>query len=698
MSNLHRSRVQLYNNRILNYFLDKEQSSSIDKGQLSHLKAIMTGSKGLNEFHTSYNFKIAKNASDCTVAKLGYGRIYGSIGSAEYLDYNYRDNLYADTEHDIDMKNCHPTLLIQLAKNKGLTLKNLEAYVENREENLQRVIEFYKEQGKEVTRSDVKTEIISVLYGAKLPTFKTLHNEFDALISLLKLEHAELWTTVSALKQKNREGAFLSYIAQTEERRCLDALDCYFLAQGRSVDGLAYDGLMVRKTKPDEIFPTDLLRCAEVFVKEKTGYAIGLEIKPMMKSIDDSKLLSREEKEYVSYSTLKARFEESHFYFVPTGSYCEIRDNKISHYTDRHATIYFNTWILGMDKKGESIPFFPQWVKDPTRRMIHEFVYKKAEECSSTEFPLFMGFAYQHLTCEPSEEEEKTAIAHFQDLVMAVCDDEQVVADHVIKGFAHLIQKPYEKTNVITAFASPIEGAGKDTLMGIITRLVGNGFTAHYTSTEQFWDKHNDMSVGKGFIYLEEACSSMNKTKQGELKARATAASLSINPKGTKGFECPNIGRMYMTTNETEPFKVSKQDRRGFIIAPGGRLVGSDWVSTYKMIMKEWYIVAIGHFLESIDLTAWDATKFPDTAVKTAMKELAVSSEEIFLKQWVCDEWIDASEMYRQYSEYCTREHLSHAQNVKSFGVRLIHLSAYFQKKRSNIAVLYKSLSVNPSD
>jgi hypothetical protein len=412
----------------------------------------------------------------------------------------------------------------------------------------------------------------------------------------------------------------------------------------------------------------------------------------MVKTIDDTKLQTREEKEYDSYATLKARFEENHFYFVPTGAYCEVRNNVVNHFQDRHARTYFNTWILGQDKNGKPIPFFPRWVEDTTRRMVHEFVYKMAEDCSPSEFPLFMGFAYQHIEYEPSDEEQKEAVVHFRDLVMAVCDDDEKVADHVEKGFAHLLQKPFEKTNVITAFASPIEGCGKDTLMGIISRLVGSSFTAHYTSTEQFWDKHNDMSVGKGLVYLEEACSAMNKSKQGELKARATADSLSVNPKGFKGFNCPNIGRIYMTTNETEPFKVSKQDRRGFIIAPGGRLVDSDWVAVYKLIKTDGYSASIGRYLEGLDLEGWNPTKFPETAVKEAMKELAITSEEMFLIQWDCKEWVSASKMYDDYKDFCILGSLSHAQNVKSFGIKLIHHGKHYQKKHSNTGAVYQSI------
>lgn len=689
MSNLHRPRVQLYNNRILNYFLDKKQAVNIDKSQLSHLKAIMNNSKGLNDFHTAYNFKTEKHEKDCTIAKLGYGRIYGNIGSMEYLDYNYRDNLYGDFYHDIDIKNCHPVLLIQLAKTKGIALKNLELYVENREENLKLIGEYYKEQGQILTRDDCKTMIITVIYGAKIPAFKALHNELLALTLLLKDEHSNLWDAVSAQKQKNKEGAFLSFIAQTEERKCLDTLDAYFYAQGRSVDGLAYDGLQVRKTEPNETFPTDLLVCAKQFTKEKTGYDIGLEIKPMVKTIDDSLLSSKDEKEQVTYDTLKLKFEENHFYFVQSDTYCEVVDSKINHYKDSHAKTYFNTWIIGDDKNGVPNPFFPKWVKDPKRRMIHRLVYKKIEDCTSEEYPLFTGFKFQSLTAQPSDEERKIYEEHFKDLLMCACGDEEAVMIHVLKSFAHMIQKPFEKSNTMTVFASPTQGTGKDTVLSIIQNIVGDNYTAHYTNTDIFWDKHDDLAVGKGFVYLEEFCCTMDKAKQSLLKARITGLTLSINPKGIKGYNCPNMGHHYATLNGT--MKIDSNDRRINLVTPSDRNKYIDWDKVYELIKKEEYTVSIANLLENIDINGYNPSHYPETADKKAIKELSISSEEIFLKQWVKDDWVSATTMYEEYALFCTENHMSHALNVKSFGLKLIYHKSLYEKRTTKTGVQYKN-------
>lgn len=696
MSHLHRVRHQLYNARVLQYLLDHRHE--IDRSQLSHLLAIQQHSKGINQFEVSYQFKTNTPGKDCRVATLGFGRIYGPIGSAEYLDNSYRHNLYADTEHDIDIQNCHPSLLLQMANTLHIDMPHLSLYVQHRESYLRQAAEYYQRvEHKELSRSDLKTMIIATLYGAKGSIFDILRAELDHLTTALSLQdyYQPLFQAVSQYKAQNRNGTFLAFVAQTEERKCLEALDTFFFSLGRLVDALAYDGLMLRKLFKDELLPVELLRQAEHFVLQRTGYSIHLEIKPMIMTIDVSLLMTKDEKEDAAYRSMKSEFERSHFYFVESGTYCEVLDHKVLHYQTKHALTYFNTWILASDSKGRSTPFFPRWIQDPTRRMIRRFVYKLPAECSSDEFPLFLGFDFQHLDADPSPDQSLRAVSHFQDLLLAVCDDDQKVADHVLHGFAHLVQRPFEKTGIITAFASPYEGTGKDTLMGIIARVVGPAFTAHYTSTDQFWDRHDDLSVGKGFVYLEEACSSLNKAKQGELKARATADTLSINPKGIRGFSCPNIGRIYMTTNEIEPFKVSPSDRRGFIISPGTRLVHSDWTPIQLMVRQPWYTVAIGRFLLSVDISLWIPTQFPETAVKAAMKELAVSSEELFLRQWSSPEYVHISTLYEQYVTFCVSHHFSHAQNAKSFGIKLIHHQKYFEKIHRNDGSHYKSTSNN---
>lgn len=686
MSNLHRERRQPYNVRILNYYLDNK--NSVDKSQLSHLQAIQDKTVGLNEFPTTYNFKLDKKDKDCSIAKLGYGRIYGVCGSGEYLDYNYRNNLYGDTEHDIDMKNCHPTLLSQLGRKKGFTCTHLEEYINHREEYLEQIVDFYAQQGVTYTRRNAKDTMIALMYGAEIPAFKKFQSELDVLTTLLKEEHKILFETIDRLKQKNKNGAFLSYIAQSEERQCLDAIDCFFLQQGRSVDGLAYDGLMVRKLDKNEVFPIELLRKAEQFVKEKTGYEITLEIKPMVRDIDDSLLKSKLEIMEETYTQLKKVFETEHFYFEPANTIARINnDGSFSHFTLEHAKIALNA--LKLETTKGTIPFINKWIPDSNRRTVRRFVAKMPEKCLSDEMSLFKGFAYQFMKNVPTEQQRESSIELFTDLVKALSGDEEVVYEHVLKLMARMIQQPLSKSKVMVAFASPVQGTGKDTVMLILKSIIGTTHTAHYTDTEQFWDKHDTGREGAVFVYLEEACSHLNKAKDGQLKALVTSDTIKLNPKNMKPYDVPNLGNIWMTTNEPEPFKTSESDRRGNLITPSPRLLNADWTSIYQQIESPTFIKSIGEYLESINLAGFNSTKFPETAVKKEMKALAKSSEKIFFEQWTLPQeegkmakWVDASELFKEYRSYCSQHDLPHALNTISFCKRIITLINVAFKRR----------------
>jgi hypothetical protein len=677
-----------------------DNRKDIDRSQLSHLIAIQDKTKGLNEFEVQYGFKTDKTDKDCSVAKLGYGRIYGPVGSAEYLDNTYRHNLYADTEHDIDIKNCHPTLLIQLAKRYNVNLVRLTEYVKNREEYLQLAREYYKEvEGKELTRSDMKTMVIATLYGARGTVFDPIRKELDELTAILKEHHKTLYTTVSAMKERNKNGAFLAYVAQTEERFCLDAMDSYLYKEGRSVDSLAYDGLMVRKTDANEIFPIELLKGAEAFVKEKTQYEIELEIKPMERSINPLEVMTKQEKEENAYEMMKVEFELKHFYFEKTNTVVrENDDGRLQHFELKHAKVAFNGWIIGKDKKDKNILFFDKWIEDPRRKIIRELVFKMREDCKEDEYTLFRGFHYERITELPNEDESHEYINMFEDLVMANCGDNKEVADHVMKGFAHMIQHPFIKQGIITIFATPEEGTGKDTLMIIIKKVIGPCHTAHYTSTEQYWDKHDTKQEGMIFCYLEEACAQMNKERQGQLKARITSETLTCNPKQVKAYDVPNISNQYMTTNEVEPIKFSSNDRRGNLITPCARLKNQDWNKVYEIIARPAFVKAIGLYLERINIKGWNPRAYPETSVKATMKMLAKTVEEQYLEQWSSEgEWKLSKDIYNQYTQYCQEMGLPHAMNVISFSKKIIHYKdkLYQTRKGSKNKIYYASLDVN---
>jgi hypothetical protein len=405
----------------------------------------------------------------------------------------------------------------------------------------------------------------------------------------------------------------------------------------------------------------------------------------------------------MGYNMTKEMFEETHFYFIPSNSIAEIDKNGALQFYDlEHAHKYMNDWICyNREGKAMTKPQFTEiWMADGKRRKVRALVAKKMEECEDDEYPIFTRFHYQTLDDEPTEEQQQEMERTMKDLILCVSGDEANVAEYITHSMADILQNPFRKTGKIIAFASRDQGTGKDSLMEAFGMVVGSQAKAHYTSTEQFWDKHDTLFVGKPFVYLEEACSRQNKANEGRLKARATASDLSINPKGLKPAMVPNIGRMWMTTNETDPFRVDETDRRGLIIKPSTRLMKQDWKAFHDKKRLPWFIKAFGTWLEGMDLSQWDATKdMPTTERKKDIQEASRKTEQVFLEQWVSEqeervnqkkeaeekeaekewEWCSASGLYVKYKEFCLKNGFT-PKGGQSFGMAIVDYKGRYYK------------------
>lgn len=415
----------------------------------------------------------------------------------------------------------------------------------------------------------------------------------------------------------------------------------------------------------------------------------------------DEYTMVRKKYQPMGYQMTKEMFEENHFYFIPSNSIAEIDKTGQLHFYDlEHAHKYMNDWICyNREGKAMTKPSFTEmWMADGKRRKIRSLVAKKMEECGEDEYPIFTRFHYQNIEEEPTKEQEEEVQATMQDLILSVCDDDLKVAQYITYSLADILQNPFRKTGKIIAFASRDQGTGKDSLMEAFGKVVGPQATAHYTSTEQFWDKHDTLFVGKPFVYLEEACSRQNKANEGRLKARATASDLSVNPKGLKPSMVPNIGRMWMTTNETDPFRVDETDRRGIIIKPSTRLMKQDWGVFYAKMAQSWFIKAFGTWLEGLDLSSWSATKdMPTTERKKDIQEASRKTEQVFLERWVSEQkdgdenvkeeerkkedwkWVSASALYRAYREFCVDQGFT-PKGGQSFGMALVDYKGRYFK------------------
>ena len=627
--------------------------------------------------------------------QLGYGRLYGSVSSLEFFQSEVRSTLCASNYIDLDIANAHPTMLYQFAKTYWDTdMPTLHYNITNRDAFLREISE---------NREDAKAEVIRVLFGGiphcgeKHP-LAMLYQEVRELTRKIIVSGTfdDLWESVRS--EDNKYGSFLSQILQTIERSVMLTMKSAVESRGWSVDVLAYDGFMIRK-RDDAVVTQQVIEDIQSEIETQTGLAVSLKIKPMTPFNLQQEAESGANEEY---EMMKQEFETDHFYFKPTNTVVEVSPKGLFHYKLDHAQTAFNTLLLSKrDADGHKLRFFKRWINDESRRIITDLVYKYTKDCQDHEASLFTGFAYEYM----EGDENPKAVETFIDLVSANCNDEAPVVDYVMKTFAHILQRPFEINGVCIIFSSPIQGTGKDVMMGTLHKIIGSNSMAMYTSDDDFWSPFDTAQEGALVMYLQEAGAQSNKAQSGKLKARITTDTITINPKGVKAYRVPNLARYFMTTNEPDPVKYEESDRRFLMIKPSARLRVIDWSALIGLIRSESGLSSIGRYLAGIDLAGFDPRAFPKTQITLDTISLSKTSETAFFEA-VCaeegageDEYL-GRELYQKYKSWCELNDFPFAQMTQSFLKRAYYLKDrfYIARMGTNHTMKYKLLPLAPPE
>ena len=222
-----------------------------------------------------------------------FGRVY-AYPSLQSVPGWARRLCAHDTYHDIDISNCFPSLLLQVAQQQGLECPPLKRYVEHRDAVFRQVqAEWGTGRRPPLSREVLKRCFLVSLHngdyrrnctkGSSLPTLDAFHAALRALGTQL-VRKAALADLVARLRQRedkpNKEGTFISWVCQRVENTIIQELKAFFESVGRTVGVLVFDGLMLEREGPGEL-PQELLRRAERYIKERTGYAVLLAEKSM---------------------------------------------------------------------------------------------------------------------------------------------------------------------------------------------------------------------------------------------------------------------------------------------------------------------------------------------------------------------------------------------------------------------------------
>eukprot|EP01048_Picozoa_sp_COSAG05_P017854 COSAG05_NODE_2511_length_2962_cov_2.243451_1_plen_823_part_00 len=245
------------------------------------------------------------NSIDVTYNDCGIGRLESEQISEKHTTTVRQINMWNDAKHaclhgvyhDVDVKCAHPTFLWQILKQENLKYEQCKHYADNSQHILSALT---KSTGKDKTTC--KALLYKMLYGGRTKTWLKEHGvskdkipiEFtqmqaEVVDSAKQLLERYPMYTQKAVELKgsdyyNIQGTALSLLAQTSEKNVLCAMYDHFNSNPNlEIGALIHDGLHLKTTDVDTKAGTiseDILRNAEQYVKQTTGFDIRLEIKP----------------------------------------------------------------------------------------------------------------------------------------------------------------------------------------------------------------------------------------------------------------------------------------------------------------------------------------------------------------------------------------------------------------------------------
>ena len=354
--------IELYNLLIDSSLIDIEKQKENEKwiyktNKLQLEKYIKNKDKENDRILVIYE----KN-NNMTYGRCNPKKSLGLHNIARYIRHTLTKEIYID----IDVENCHPSILYQISLKSKMKLKFLEEYVKKRDEIYNKYIDFYG-----LEKDDIKKLFIRLLYFGNFENWiedikkediiiKNENNENEKRKKKLKIEdkddfiigfikdinligskiydyNDEIKEEVKKnkddkfIKQYNKKGSIVSFYLQEIESQILETIYKYCVKEKYIEDNncvLCADGLMIKKDKYNEKILLELNK----LILDKFGYNLIFKQKEMDGGYSKEKLKNNKQ-DYIQYfKLLSYNGTDKYFaklYYEEYGKYKYLYSNKL---------------------------------------------------------------------------------------------------------------------------------------------------------------------------------------------------------------------------------------------------------------------------------------------------------------------------------------------------------------------------------
>ncbi len=506
----------------------------------------------------SYIIQMLKSKGTCTFkyTQTNNTRFY-SNNSIQNISKIIRGFLYQGISTDIDQSNSSPSILRMLCRKYNIDHILLNDYCNNRDKYISK-------------DKDIKLKIIKIMFSNKKSKqnkhIEELENEIKRIQKqLIQIDEVkEIYYQYIDCSDGNYEGKALNNVLFYYENLILQEMKKFISFNNLEIFGLMFDGFLI---KGDHYKNIDLLKDCENFVN--TRFA-GLDMKLTFKPHDTTIKMPQDfepVKENDLYETQKEQLEKVVCKIEMPPCYIHNKNEKIT--ILKYAEL--KEYCKGKFKKvrneeGKLKQFVDMWSEDENIKSFESIVFDP-KNTNINDYNLFDGF-----DCKTIEDYTEDNI--FFKLCRHVINNDELY-QYFLDWLAHIIQKPYQKTNNCLIFFSDTKGVGKDSIITALKKL----FSKYYGQLESIEDIEKNFNAhlcNKLLIYGEEITSKA-KNFNDKLKSIITRTTCNMEKKGVDAIQLNDYSNYIFSTNNENCFKVESGDRRLCLInCVEQRLIDSD--------------------------------------------------------------------------------------------------------------------------
>ena len=565
--------LTMNNNELLDYYVkyNNENDKEIDKKEMI---IELNKARKLCSNYLKLNETIVKKEYKSTSEKRHY-----LVGDGLQTLPTFIRNYLGHKLYDHDIINSHPSIMLYLSTAKVKNLKNdyLKEYVNNRD--------------KVLVENAIDKHSILKLINTDNPKKQNTHWLNNFVDEVKKIKEVLLSTiphnyTPNLKKKSNPKSSIFAQILHKWETKVMKII---YSNYPKEVSVPMYDGFLSHS-----IIPIDDLN------KLTEKYGVKWKHKPVESDIIEPETIN--ELSIRDYNFLKSKWEDEISYISSLGSYI-INESGI--YMNKTNTIDFSANWVCPNEEGKMDKFLPQWLADVNRKCFDslDFIpYNKDLKEDPTPKNIYNKF----IPFKRNKIDGDIEIPDmFNDYLNKGYKDPTKI-EYLIKYLSHLIQKPEELPEVIIVLRG-LEGAGKDSLIKLISALIGKCYVYSTEDTDPIFGNFNASISGKLIVQLNEMEQKKFIPIQEGLKDFATREYNNINQKYQTERTETNSVRQILVSNHFDPVMPSATDRRYIILCLMDKLVNDKefWDKFYTWIKNDDEMDKLYTYLLNYDISNW---------------------------------------------------------------------------------------------